>query len=63
MSAQQRHRIVGAAGDRRFRLNGLSSQLDRSALPTIGQMIRDQTGLDVAPETQAEMVKRFSADL
>ena len=36
---------------------------DRSALPTIGQMIADQTGLAVAPETQAEMAARYAPDL
>jgi hypothetical protein len=32
-------------------------------LPTIGQMIRDQTGLDVPDETQAQMLARYAADL
>ena len=40
-----------------------SALTDRSALPTIGQMIADQTGLAVAPETQAEMAARYAPDL
>ena len=35
----------------------------RSAMPTIGQIIGDQTGLSIAPETQEEMVRRYAADL
>lgn len=35
----------------------------RSTLPTIGKMIADQTGLQIAPETQEEMVKRYAPDL
>jgi len=37
--------------------------VDRAKLPTIGQMIADQTGLQIAPETQVEMAKRYAPDL
>jgi PPOX class probable FMN-dependent enzyme len=39
------------------------SHTPRSALPTLGQMIKDQTGIDVAPETQEEMARRYAPDL
>jgi hypothetical protein len=32
-------------------------------LPTAGQMISDQTGLVVAPETQEAMARRYAPDL
>jgi hypothetical protein len=35
----------------------------RSVLPTMGQMIKDQTGLDAPAETPAQMVARYAADL
>jgi PPOX class probable FMN-dependent enzyme len=40
-----------------------SSQVDRSLLPTMGQMINSQTGIEAPPETQEEMVARYAADL
>jgi PPOX class probable FMN-dependent enzyme len=40
-----------------------ASQVDRASLPTIGQMIADQTGLATAPETREEMEKRYARDL
>lgn len=39
-----------------------AAQIDRSELPTLGQMIRDQTGSGVA-ESQAEMVARYRTEL
>jgi PPOX class probable FMN-dependent enzyme len=40
-----------------------SRQLPRSALPTMGEMLKDQTG-DAAPaESQAQMLARYAADL
>lgn len=39
------------------------SLADRSALPTAGEMISDQTGLHVPPETREEMAKRYAPDL
>src|SRR6185436_1547356 len=35
-----------------------ASLVERSALPTLGQMLNDQTGLQLASETQDEMAKR-----
>lgn len=40
-----------------------SSQLDRSLLPTMGQMVKDQAGLAAPAETQEEMLARYAADL
>jgi len=47
----------------RSRLWEPDSKVDRSALPTAGKMISDQTGMHVAPETREEMVKRYQPDL
>ena len=40
-----------------------AARIDRSALPTAGQMIGDQTGLVVASETQEAMARRYAPDL
>ncbi len=40
-----------------------AARVERSTLPTIGQMIRDQTGLDAPAETQAQMLARYATDL
>ena len=40
-----------------------AAQVDRSVLPTAGQMISEQTGLHVAPETREEMERRYEKDL
>jgi len=40
-----------------------ASRVARTALPTMGQMIADQSGLDSAPETQEAMVARYQRDL
>jgi uncharacterized protein len=37
--------------------------VQRDALPTVGQMLSDHTGIDVPPETQDEMRKRYEPDL
>ena len=37
--------------------------VDRAALPTMGQMLKDQIGGDAPPETQDEMVRRYTEDL
>ena len=47
----------------RSRLWQAQAQVARTALPTAGQMINDQTGIAVAPETQEEMVRRYAPDL
>ena len=46
----------------RSRLWDPAAQIDRSELPTMGQMMRDQTGSGVA-ESQAEMVARYRTEL
>ena len=40
-----------------------SSRVDRSLLPTMGQMINSQTGIEAPAETQEEMLARYAADL
>ena len=45
----------------RSKLWQLSSQVERSALPTMGQMIKDQVGLTEPAETQEEMVQRYQS--
>ncbi len=40
-----------------------AAQVQRAVLPTIGQMIADQTGLQVPAETQEEMARRYAPDL
>ena len=47
----------------RSRLWDAASQLPRDTLPTMGQMINDQTGIDTPPETQQEMARRYAPDL
>ena len=38
-------------------------QVPRDRMPTIGQIIRDQTGGDFEPESQAQMLARYRQDL
>jgi PPOX class probable FMN-dependent enzyme len=40
-----------------------ANRVARSALPTMGQMIADQSGLEIQPETQEQMVARYQKDL
>ena len=47
----------------RSRLWSDASRVERSTLPTIGQMIADQTGMEVTPETREQMERRYAADL
>jgi PPOX class probable FMN-dependent enzyme len=47
----------------RSRLWSPESQVPRSTMPTLGQMIGEQTGIATAPETQEEMVRRYTPDL
>jgi uncharacterized protein len=47
----------------RSRLWHDASRVDRSHLPTIGEMIRDQTGMDGPVETREEMERRYQKDL
>lgn len=40
-----------------------AGRVERSVLPTMGQMLNDQTGLQTLPETQEQMVERYRRDL
>lgn len=47
----------------RSRLWRAESQIDRSVLATMRQIINDQTGDDLPPESQAEMARRYEQEL
>jgi len=47
----------------RSRLWSDESRIDRGVLPTLGQMINEQTGIDAPVETQEEMMRRYARDL
>jgi uncharacterized protein len=47
----------------RSRLWEAGTQVSRSVLPSMGEMIRDQSGLDIPAETQQEMVERYQKTL
>lgn len=47
----------------RSSLSKASSQVDRSSLPTMGQMLNNQTGVQAPAETQEEMVARYATEL
>ena len=47
----------------RSKLWRVDSRIERNALPSMGEMLNDQTGLPGAPETQAEMQARYAHDL
>lgn len=47
----------------RSRLWDPGALVDRSLMPTIGEIIRDQTGSEAPVETEAEMRRRYEADL
>jgi len=40
-----------------------ANRVARAALPTMGKMIADQSGLEIPPESQEEMVARYQKDL
>ena len=40
-----------------------SRHVDRSAMPSMGEMLRDQIGGDIPAETQAQMLVRYAVDL
>jgi len=40
-----------------------SLQVSRSLLPTMGQMVNDQLGIDSPAETQEEMLARYAPDM
>lgn len=47
----------------RSRLWATDSRVDRSVLPSMGQMIKDHAQLDTPVETHEEMLKRYAQDL
>jgi PPOX class probable FMN-dependent enzyme len=47
----------------RSRLWDPAARVERSALPTMGQMLSDQTGLNLPAETQEEMARRYAPEL
>jgi uncharacterized protein len=47
----------------RSRLWDASLHVDRSALPSMGEMMKSQIGVDGPAETQEEMLARYAADL
>jgi len=47
----------------RSRLWDPRAQVPRETLPTMGQMLNDQTGIHTPPETRGEMCRRYAADL
>jgi PPOX class probable FMN-dependent enzyme len=40
-----------------------ASRVERSMLPTMGQMLNDQTGIQTPAETREQMVERYKPDL
>ena len=47
----------------RSKLWDASTHVNRDTLPTIGQMINDQAGMQIPPETREEMARRYAPDL
>ena len=47
----------------RSRLWSADSHVARSAMPTMGEMLNDQTGIQTPAETQEDMVRRYTPDL
>jgi PPOX class probable FMN-dependent enzyme len=47
----------------RSRLWSADAQVDRTALPTMGEMIDDQMGISTEPESQVAMLQRYRAQL
>ena len=47
----------------RSKLWDASTHVDRDTLPTIGQMINDQAGMNVPVESREEMTRRYAPDL
>ena len=47
----------------RARLWSAAAQVDRDAMPSAGQMIAEQTGMAIAPETREAMERRYAPDL
>ena len=47
----------------RSKLWSAESQVERAVLPTMGQMLNEQTGIQVPAESREQMVERYKADL
>jgi hypothetical protein len=47
----------------RSKLWSAESQVERAVLPTMGQMLNDQTGIQAPAETRQQMIERYKADL
>ena len=47
----------------RSRLWSADAQVSRTAMPSMGEMMKDQIGGDIPAETQAEMLARYAQDL
>jgi uncharacterized protein len=47
----------------RSKLWSPGSRVERAVLPTMGQMLNDQTGVQTPAETQEQMAERYKADL
>ena len=47
----------------RSKLWSPGSRVERAMLPTMGQMLNDQTGVQTPAETQEQMAERYKADL
>lgn len=47
----------------RSKLWSEAARVDRSVMPTAGQMISDQTGIHIPPETREDMERRYAPDL
>ena len=47
----------------RSKLWGAENRVEREVLPTMGQMLNDQTGIDTPAESREQMLERYKADL
>ena len=47
----------------RSKLWSNAARIERSSLPTIGQMIADQMGIEAPSESQEQMLARYAKDL
>ena len=47
----------------RSKLWSVERHVNRAVLPTMGQMLNDQTGIQAPPETREQMVERYKAEL
>ena len=47
----------------RSKLWNAESRVEREVLPTMGQMLNDQTGIQAPAESREQMLERYKADL